>query len=144
MPREAGVRARTADGQPVVTCPFCERLAAGDCVVRGEGAAAIRDAYPVSPGHSLVIPVRHVTDFFDLDPDEQSAVWRVVAEMIHRLAAEYSPDGFNVGLNVGEAAGQTVAHAHVHVIPRFAGDVPDPRGGVRRVIPHLADWWSRP
>jgi diadenosine tetraphosphate (Ap4A) HIT family hydrolase len=105
-------------------------------IVAEEGlAVAIRDAFPVSPGHTVVIPRRHVASWFDATPDERVALMALVDEVKAKLDAEFHPDGYNIGINVGEAAGQTVMHLHVHVIPRFAGDVDDPRGGVRFVIP---------
>jgi diadenosine tetraphosphate (Ap4A) HIT family hydrolase len=125
------------------TCIFCQILTGDVAAHRSGGAAAsFPDAFPVSPGHTLVVPMRHVSDFFDLDADEQRAVWQQVAEVRLRLVEEFAPAGFNVGLNAGSAAGQTVPHAHVHVIPRYDGDVPDPRGGVRWVIPGRAAWWE--
>ena len=107
-----------------------------------ELAVAIPDAFPVGPGHTLVVPRRHVTEFFDLTGDEQTAVWRLVAIVRANLQETRKPDGFNVGLNAGAAAGQTVPHAHVHVIPRYTGDSRDPRGGVRHVIPAKARYWK--
>jgi diadenosine tetraphosphate (Ap4A) HIT family hydrolase len=124
-------------------CPFCALLESDIVTIRAPAVAAFPDAYPVSPGHTLVVPTRHVSDFFDLSADEQSAVWRLVADVRHRLAAEHGAVAFNVGLNAADAAGQTVPHAHVHVIPRYVGDVPDPRGGVRCVIPDRAAWWEQ-
>jgi diadenosine tetraphosphate (Ap4A) HIT family hydrolase len=113
---------------------FCElspdRLVGGDALV-----VAIRDGYPVSPGHTLVLPRRHVASWFDATPGEQRALLAAVAEVRRQLDRELRPDGYNIGVNVGEAAGQTVMHLHVHVIPRYHGDVDDPRGGVRGVIP---------
>ena len=123
-------------------CPFCDRIADGSSPASGSSAVAIPDAFPVSPGHMLVVPRRHVADLFDLSPDEQADVWRLVAEVKASLQRERKPDGFNVGVNVGATAGQTVDHAHVHVIPRFRGDVDDPRGGVRWVIPGRAAYWK--
>ena len=105
-------------------------------------AVAFADGFPLSPGHTLVVPRRHVADFFELSPLEQGDLWRLVAEVQRTLAERDAPHGFNVGLNVGAAAGQTVAHAHVHVIPRYTGDVADPRGGVRWVLPAKAAYWS--
>jgi len=96
----------------------------------------------VSDGHTLVLPRRHVASLYDLDHDEQRAIWAMVGEVRSELAERVRPDGFNVGLNDGKAAGQTVAHAHVHVIPRFNGDVADPRGGVRWVLPAKAAYWT--
>ncbi len=95
----------------------------------------------MSTGHTLVLPVRHVPDFFALSAEEQADVWCLVSEVRADLERRFAPDGFNVGLNAGAAAGQTVDHAHVHVIPRFVGDVPDPRGGVRWVLPAAAAYW---
>jgi diadenosine tetraphosphate (Ap4A) HIT family hydrolase len=98
-------------------------------------AFAIRDRYPVSPGHTLVIPRREVATYFDATAEEKAALWALVEEVKARLDRELRPDGYNVGFNAGEASGQTVLHLHLHVIPRFRGDVADPRGGVRHVIP---------
>ncbi|MBC8327402.1 MAG: HIT family protein [Planctomycetes bacterium] len=121
-------------------CPFCSTAA--DPVAENAAAVALPDGFPVSPGHTLVVPRRHVACLFELEAGERAAVWELVASLRARLAAELRPDGFNVGVNDGEAAGQTVGHAHVHVIPRYAGDVPDPRGGLRWVVPAKADYWS--
>lgn len=122
-------------------CPFC---GLGDQAIwlSNDHALAFRDKFPVSGGHTLVIPRRHVASLFDLPPEEQRAAWSLVAEVRDRLRRDLRPDGFNIGLNDGAAAGQTVPHAHIHVIPRFAGDVPDPRGGVRWIIPAKAKYWT--
>jgi superfamily II DNA or RNA helicase/diadenosine tetraphosphate (Ap4A) HIT family hydrolase len=104
-------------------------------VAANELAFAIRDGFPVSPGHTLIITRRLVETWFDATPAEQAAVWALVNEVKRQLDTEFHPDGYNVGLNAGPAAGQTVMHLHVHVIPRYTGDMPDPRGGVRGVIP---------
>lgn len=97
------------------------------------------DNHAQSRGHVLVIPKRHVSDFFDMTHDEQRAVLELLREA-HRLAnAEHSPDGFNIGVNVGKAGGQSRMHVHVHLIPRYLGDVPDPTGGVRCVLPSAAN-----
>jgi len=114
-------------------CAFCH-LAPARVLDGNELATALADAFPVSPGHTLVIPRRHVCDFFGLSPTELSAVLELLFRMRSRLAAEHQPDGFNVGVNVGAAAGQTVMHAHVHLIPRYFGDATEPQGGVRNVI----------
>jgi len=98
-------------------------------------AFAIRDRDPVSEGHTLVIPRRLVTDFFGTSEAERIALFALVDEVKRALDASHRPDGYNVGFNAGEAAGQTVFHLHLHVIPRYRGDVTDPRGGVRHVIP---------
>lgn len=106
-----------------------------DWVDSNELAFAIRDAFPVSPGHTLVIPRRLVAEWWETTPTERLAIFELVDDIKRRLDTEYAPDGYNVGFNAGSAAGQTVGHLHMHVIPRFDGDVPDPRGGVRHVIP---------
>ena len=117
-------------------CPFCD-LTDRQTVWATSLAVAFRDGYPVSPGHTLVVPRRHVATYFDADSLEQAALWEGVASVKAQLDAQPSPpDGYNVGFNAGHVAGQTVMHAHIHVIPRYQGDMPDPRGGVRGVIPH--------
>lgn len=105
-------------------------------------AFAIRDRFPVSPGHSLVITRRVVPTWFDASVEEQRAIFELVEFVKEGLESEFTPDGYNVGFNAGSAAGQTVPHLHVHVIPRYGGDVPDPRGGIRHVIPHLGNYLS--
>ena len=122
-------------------CPFC-RLEKNRILLESEFALAFLDGFPVSQGHTLVVPRRHVASLFDLTPEEQAALWRMVAEVRAGLLDGLKPDGFNVGVNDGMAAGQTVMHAHVHVIPRRSGDVPDPRGGVRWVVPDKAAYWA--
>lgn len=107
---------------------------ASDHVASNELAFAIRDAFPVSPGHTLVIPRREVATWFDASLEEQHALFALVDAVKRQLDAELHPDGYNIGINAGEAAGQTVMHLHVHVIPRYRGDVADPRGGVRHII----------
>jgi diadenosine tetraphosphate (Ap4A) HIT family hydrolase len=98
-------------------------------------AYAVEDAYPVSLGHTLIISQRHVADFFDLTVDELTAMHEALRIAHQRLTMSRHPDGFNVGVNVGTVAGQTVSHAHLHLIPRFVGDVENPTGGVRNIIP---------
>lgn len=123
-------------------CPFCN-LPSGSIIEQNQHALAFRDRYPLASGHVLVIPRRHVESPFDLEPEEFASVWSLVAQVRGSLAAELGPDAFTVGVNDGVAAGQTIMHAHVHVIPRWTGDVPDPRGGIRWVIPAQAPYWSR-
>ena len=114
-------------------CPFCN--AAGLAILSNGLAFALPDRNPVSPGHLLLIPRRHVADWFDCRPEEQRALLDLAAQARTLILADRKPDGFNLGVNCGEAAGQTVFHVHLHFIPRYAEDVPDPRGGVRGVIP---------
>ncbi|WP_437971076.1 DEAD/DEAH box helicase family protein [Sorangium sp. So ce260] len=117
-----------------MTSPFLE-APASSWVASNTLAFALRDRFPVSRGHTLVIPRRLIATWFDATPDERTALFALVDEVKSQLDAELHPDGYNIGINAGEAAGQTVMHLHVHVIPRFRGDVDDPRGGVRHVIP---------
>jgi diadenosine tetraphosphate (Ap4A) HIT family hydrolase len=125
------------------TCPFC--TASPDRVtLENDHARAIRDGYPVAEGHTLVVPRLHVASVFDLGFAERAALWRLVSQVRTQLQGELNPDAFTIGVNDGVAAGQTVPHAHIHVIPRWRGDVPDPRGGVRWVIPGKADYWGKP
>jgi diadenosine tetraphosphate (Ap4A) HIT family hydrolase len=95
----------------------------------------------VSPGHSLIVPRRHEPDFFSLSAEEQAAVIALVNPVRSVLDKEFGPDAYNLGVNAGKAAGQTVLHTHLHVIPRYAGDVAEPRGGVRWVLPETARYW---
>ena len=122
-------------------CPFCTLPPAGRWIENAT-AVALEDRYPISPGHTLVVPRRHVESVFDLAPAEMLDLGALVMEARRRLNEALKPDGFNVGVNDGLGAGQTVMHAHVHVVPRFRGDVPDPRGGVRWVLPEKARYWG--
>jgi len=100
-----------------------------------ELAYSARDSYAASPGHTLVIPRRHVASFFDLTPEEINACMELITEERKQLDEEFKPDGYNIGVNVGPAAGQSILHVHIHLIPRYKGDVENPQGGVRHVIP---------
>lgn len=123
-------------------CVFCmlpnERIS-----VANDLAVAIRDGYPVSTGHTLIIPRRHIASFFDATLEERQALLALLDVSKRGLDQEFAPDGYNVGINDGAAAGQTVMHLHIHLIPRYGGDQSDPRGGVRWVLPEKADYWSK-
>lgn len=124
-------------------CVFCARIAAGfELLYTRAAAVAFPDAFPVSDGHVLVVPRRHLVRIEGLPADEWAEVFALVWEVCRELSQQDGVDGINVGINSGIASGQTVDHAHVHVIPRRLGDVPDPRGGVRHVIADRADYWS--
>jgi diadenosine tetraphosphate (Ap4A) HIT family hydrolase len=123
-------------------CPFCS-LDPGRMWIENEHTIAIPDAYPLTDGHMLVVPRKHVASIYELNGEEQAAVWALVAEVRDRLLTGLKPDAFNIGVNDGMAAGQTVEHAHVHVIPRRKGDVPDPRGGIRWIIDDKANYWRK-
>ncbi|MBK9151282.1 MAG: HIT domain-containing protein [Saprospiraceae bacterium] len=116
-------------------CPFCNPDSERELIVESATAYAIYDKYPVSDGHALIIPKRHCANYFDLSFKEQSACMFMLNKVKDVITEIYQPDGFNIGINVGEKAGQTVNHVHIHLIPRYTGDVDDPRGGVRGVIP---------
>jgi diadenosine tetraphosphate (Ap4A) HIT family hydrolase len=118
-------------------CPFCERVL-GSIPDDGSGVAVFADGYPSAPGHTLVIPRRCVARLADLTGSE----WAALGAAVAKLTSDRGPDGFTVGVNDGAAAGQTVPHVHVHVIPRRLGDTPDPRGGVRWVLPATAAYWA--
>jgi diadenosine tetraphosphate (Ap4A) HIT family hydrolase len=123
-------------------CPFCA-VPASRRVAENAMAVAIRDAFPVNPGHTLVMPRRHVASWFETSQEERLAILELVDETRTQLDTELRPGGYNIGINAGEPAGQTVMHVHVHLIPRFAGDVDDPAGGVRFVIPKRGNYRRR-
>ncbi len=110
---------------------------------RNASGVLVRDGFPVSPGHSLVIPHRHVGSFFELLDAERNDLLTLLDQAKQTLDELHQPDGYNIGINDGVAAGQTVAHLHIHLIPRYQGDLPDPRGGVRWVIPDKAVYWDK-
>ena len=116
-------------------CPFCNPDSERELILESATAYAIYDKYPVNKGHALIIPKRHCSDYFQLTFKEQSACWFILNTVKEILCEQYNPDGFNVGINVNESAGQTVPHIHIHLIPRYLGDVEIPEGGVRGVIP---------
>jgi diadenosine tetraphosphate (Ap4A) HIT family hydrolase len=124
-----------------MTCPFCT-LADSRIVARNDFALVIRDGFPISPGHTLIIPRRHIGSFFELEESERASLLALLDQAKEELEGIFQPDGFNIGINDGAAAGQTVPHLHIHLIPRYLGDRPDPRGGVRWIIPEKADYWS--
>jgi diadenosine tetraphosphate (Ap4A) HIT family hydrolase len=116
------------------SCPFCA-ISEERVVEAIDHAFAVLDAYPVSNGHTLIVAQRHVVDVFGLEIQELAAIARLIRSARERIDREYQPDGYNIGVNAGRAAGQTVMHVHFHIIPRYFGDSPDPAGGVRNVIP---------
>jgi diadenosine tetraphosphate (Ap4A) HIT family hydrolase len=119
-------------------CLFC-KIARGETnreiIAEFDHCYAMKDNYPVSPGHLLIIPYRHIDNWFEADEEVQVDIIRALSILKKRLDTEHHPDGYNIGANCGEAAGQSVHHLHVHLIPRYNGDVEDPKGGVRGVIP---------
>ena len=124
----------------VPDCPFCT-LPTDRIISESDYTVTIRDGFPVSEGHTLIIPKRHVQSFFELQAVEKAAVLQALDEAKEILDQKFSTDGYNIGINDGEAAGQTIMHLHVHLIPRYKGDTPDPRGGVRWIFPEKAKYW---
>lgn len=116
-------------------CVFCSLAAMPEHLLDNELAYAVFDLMPVSPGHMLIIPRRHAETFFDLTEAEEKAMLELLHKGKKLLDDKYNPDGYNFGVNCGECAGQSVMHAHMHLIPRFKGDTKAPLGGVRGVIP---------
>lgn len=119
-------------------CLFCEPDR--EIIASRVRAIAVYDSFPVSPGHALILPRRHAVTIWDLCEDEFVDCFSLVRDLQRKLQLQFNPAGFNVGVNCGLAAGQSVSHAHIHLIPRYTGDVANPRGGVRNVIPLKADY----
>lgn len=126
---------------PEFDCPFCH-LADERIVHSNQVALAVRDAYPVARGHTLIILRRHVVSFFETTEEERGGLLELLGAAKAALDREVKPDGYTIGINDGGAAGQTVPHLHIHLIPRHLGDVADPRGGVRWVLPDKAPYWT--
>ncbi|GAW90947.1 HIT family protein [Calderihabitans maritimus] len=124
------------------SCIFCSEPET-EIVAENDLARAFYDKYPVNEGHVLIVPKRHVETLFEATLEELDAINRLLFKVKDKLDKKFNPDGYNVGVNVGRAAGQTIFHLHYHVIPRYLGDVKDPRGGIRKikksVIPYLAE-----
>lgn len=116
-------------------CIFCRLADDAEIIAESELCLAFYDRFPVNPGHALVIPKRHVASYFDLTKEEVVAMQAMLFEIQPIIKKRFQPDGFNIGVNVGESAGQSIFHVHMHLIPRYQGDVKNPRGGVRGVIP---------
>lgn len=123
-------------------CPFCE-VDPGRILLEEDVGLAIRDLFPVAEGHALVVPRRHVASIYDLPFEEESALWELARRVRDLIVQRHGPDGFTIGVNEGLAAGQSVPHTHIHVIPRNLGDVPDPTGGIRAIFPDKARYWER-
>lgn len=125
-------------------CVFCMMIRDSHerIILANDTAVALFDAYPVSPGHALIIPKRHIGSFFLATASERADLLALLEDMKRQIELTVAPDGYNIGINDGPAAGQTVPHLHIHIIPRYSGDVDDPRGGVRWVLPEKAAYWD--
>lgn len=129
----------------IYKCPFCEpskQELSDRIIATGPHFYSIYDAYPVSPGHALIVANRHIASIFEIYLEEQEALFSIIKKTKSVVDAAYHPNSYNIGLNDGQAAGQTVHHLHIHLIPRYDGDMDDPRGGVRLMFPDKAKYWS--
>lgn len=124
------------DNKQKSACIFCQPESEREIIVESATAYAMYDKFPVNKGHALIIPKKHVENYFDLTFKEQSACFFMLNKVKEIINEEFKPDGFNVGINIGKAAGQTIFHVHIHLIPRYFGDVEAPKGGVRGVVPN--------
>lgn len=122
-------------------CLFCH-LPDSRIIDSSPLALVIRDAYPVTPGHTLIIPRRHISSFFEATAEERQDLLTLLDRARLKILEEFNPEAFNIGINDGAAAGQTIEHLHMHLIPRYTHDQADPRGGVRWIIPEKAKYWS--
>lgn len=122
-----------------MSCIFCdtEKL---DILVENELAFAIFDKFPVNKGHMLIIPKRHYKNFFEASKEEILAIHDLLHKSKEILTKQYNPDGYNIGININEEGGQTIFHLHIHLIPRYKGDVEDPRGGIRNLKTQLVPY----
>lgn len=123
-------------------CTFCE-IPGERIIYESSLVYAMWDKFPLSPGHALLLPKRHAITWFDATQEEKQVLVASIDRLKVLIEKEHTPKGYNIGINSGEAAGQTVPHLHVHVIPRYTDDVEDPRGGIRWVIPDKARYWDK-
>lgn len=121
-------------------CPFCNPDSERELLLESATVYAMFDKFPVSNGHTLIIPKKHCSDYFELSFKEQSACWFMLNKAKEILKKRLNPDGFNVGINISESAGQTISHVHIHLIPRYNQDVKNPRGGIRNIISSKGDY----
>ena len=122
-------------------CRLCE-IKNAKSVLSDELAYVVRDSFPVTPGHTLIVPKRHVLSLFETTREERVSMLELMEQAKHLLDAELHPDAYNIGINDGAAAGQSIPHLHWHLMPRYKGDVADPRGGVRWILPGTAKYWK--
>ena len=122
-------------------CIFCEMSSSKAVLASNSYAFFVKDQFPISQGHSLIILKRHISSFFDLTEQEIQGLMSLLNVAKGLLEEEYSIDSYNIGINDGPAAGQTIPHLHIHLIPRYDGDVEDPRGGLRWLFPEKAKYW---
>lgn len=131
---------------PENTCPLCsdkDLVIDNDKAIENELAYVLTDTNPVSPGHCLIVTRRHIAEFFDATQEEKIAIFELIDEMKAIIDKKHNPDGYNIGVNIRKAAGQSVPHIHIHMMPRYEGDIENPRGGVRGVIPSKQKYSSK-
>jgi len=129
------------------TCPFCQILSGNTdktILFENQTGFVIRDGFPITDGHTLIISKLHIASFFDIILEQRNDLFTLVDQAKADLDTQYQPASYNIGINDGEAAGQTIAHLHIHLIPRYNEPDKDPRGGVRWLVPEKADYWSKP
>jgi len=124
----------------MIECQFCN-IELDRILFENDHVFVIYDGYPVSTGHALIIPKRHIPSFFETTSAVRNALMAGIDYAKQHIDNDYQPAAYNIGINDGAAAGQTVSHLHIHVIPRYEGDVEDPRGGVRWIFPDKAKYW---
>lgn len=128
------------------SCPFCQILSGSTdktTLFENQTGFVVRDGFPITKGHTLIIPKRHVASFFEISQQERQDLFELLDQAKIQLDQEYKPVSYNIGINDGEAAGQTIPHLHIHLIPRYNEPDKDPRGGVRWIVPEKADYWSQ-
>jgi len=123
-----------------MSCVFCDYIKRKDYIIQNELAVAIYDHYPVNKGHVLIMPKRHYDSYFQSTTDEILAFNDMIRKVKQLIDVDLKPDGYNIGVNIGKAAGQTIFHLHIHVIPRYTGDVDNPRGGIRKLKKPLVEY----
>lgn len=124
----------------IESCFFCKTINNNNFQLENKLAIARFDDFPVNKGHLEVIPKRHVKDWWETTTEERIAIFNLLDEAKKMIDDKYTPDGYNIGMNLGEKAGQSIMHLHVHLIPRYNGDVANPRGGVRGIIPEKQNY----
>ena len=128
-------------GHMSAPCPFCKPYKFNP-IIEENNLLVVNDLYPISDGHLLIAPKRHVESFFLTTKEEKISLLAGIDQAKSLIEKDFKPDGYNIGINDGEAAGQTISHLHIHLIPRYEGDASDPRGGIRWVLPNKAPYWE--
>ena len=126
-------------------CPFCQFITGEvekTILFQNETGFVVRDGFPITQGHTLIIPKQHIASFFDINQQQRQDLFELVDLAKADLDKQYQPASYNIGINDGEAAGQTIPHLHIHLIPRYIETGKDPRGGVRWLVPEKADYWT--